>query len=266
MGTRDEILQALAKNLEGMTSKELAPLCPACECDELVVGRTIAQLRAENLIHSGTGFRAGGGTVWIYGPAPGAAAEPRVSLESPKQEPSAAAKAIAAMRQTSAAKPPAPAPASTPKQPAPQREGADMTIREKVEALLKEQGPMDSRTMRKHGLKGATLSQHLSYLADMKVLKRLGGGRGTTIFGLPGQTLADAKTKPEPERQPMPDKAKYQAPSAPRPANGSARFAIDEAGELAIEVDGSGAVRLAADAFARLRDFINRTKPIWEAA
>lgn len=252
MGTRDEILAALKAHPKGLTSKELAPLCPACECDELVVGRNVAQLRSEKLIHGGAGHRNGADAVWFYGPPQETVPEQRVSLESRRQEPSVAAREIAALRQfTTAPKPP----------PTPKRPGVGASIRQKVEELLKAHGPMDCRTMRKRGLSGDTLSQHLSYLADMNVLHRLGGGRGTTIFGLPGQKLEDATTKPE--RQPLPGTPRHRAP--PR-ASSATRFAITEAGELEIAIEGGDALHLPADAFTRLRDFIARTKPIWEPA
>lgn len=103
MSTRDEILEALTENPEGLTTKELAPKCPAADCDEMIVGRTIAMLSHEHVIHRGTELRAGG-VVWIFGKDPKTEPpkEAPVSLAGADQQAkpniSAAALAIAALR------------------------------------------------------------------------------------------------------------------------------------------------------------------------
>lgn len=48
----------------------------------------------------------------------------------------------------------------------------------------------------------------------------------------------------------------------PAPRNGAAQYAINETGELGIEM-GEARIRLDADDFARLRIFIERTEDIW---
>jgi hypothetical protein len=298
--TREEILAALTEHPEGLTSKELAPLCPACECDPQIVGRTIALLRSENKIHAGTELREGG-AIWIFGPEKRESREPPMSLPyraDARPHVSEAARAIAAMRggsQSAAERPlaraqPAPETREAPARPAvsPQEQPAmSTTIREKIEALLKEKGPMDSRTMRKHGLKNGALSQHLADLVERKILVRLGGGPRSSIYGFPGEKLGEkaepvetpARRAPKPPKAAKPRKMKKKAraaaraPSAPPkrsapPANGHANgephFAINEHGELGIEVEGAK-VRLAPEAFERLRGFIERTKPVWSA-
>jgi hypothetical protein len=166
-----------------------------------------------------------------------------------------------------------------------------MNIREKIEAALKEHGPMDSRTMRKRGLKHDALAQYLSDLVDRKVIVRLGGGPRSSIYALPGQKLAEAgpapSTEPLQPRAPKTTKAvkkvKRQvvvkrkpkrvparptpaSPAAPMNGNGNgAQFAINEHGELGIELD-DAKIRLDPIAFARLREFIERTQPVWEGA
>lgn len=285
MSTRDEVLAALTDHPEGLTSKELAPLCPACDCDPQVVGRTIAMLRAENVIHPGAELRDGG-AIWIFGRPPATEAPvERISLpEHGRAAPqvSEAARAIAAMRQGSTGAPrPKPAAPESAATAAPQ-EGASMTIRAKIEGVLRMHGPMNSRAMRKHGLKDDTLGQHLGDLANRKILVRLpGGGPRSTIYALPGQKAGE-KTAPPPvadpkvERAPKGKKAKKAArakvkraktPPAPRPAaprNGGAVFAINEGGELGIEQEGTK-LSLDHEAFARLREFISRTEPVWSA-
>ena len=44
MSTRDEILDVLGKHPDGLTSKEIAPHCPAAECDLMLVGRMVGAL------------------------------------------------------------------------------------------------------------------------------------------------------------------------------------------------------------------------------
>lgn len=263
--TREEILAALADRPAGLTSKELAPLCPACECDEMVVGRTIAALRADNKIHSGTEFRAGGGTVWIAGPTPGPAAEVRVPLESPRSATaSTAAKAIAALRQAS----PGARPSSAPARPAPE-ESATMskkTVAERCVDALKQHGRLTVPQLAKHAKSTAgslyTIGTQLKKLGVVKV------ARG--IYAMAGSAAAKASPASQPVKKEKVKAARTVRRDPPEPRehkpNGAARFAIDQGGELAIEVDGSGAIRLQAEAFAKLRDFIERTKSIWEDA
>lgn len=311
--TREEILAALAEHPDGLTTKELAPHCPACECDEQIVGRTIALLRSEDVIHAGSELR-NGGAIWLAGP--GEKKEVRERPHSLPYRPDAkpvseAARAIAQMRggsQSAAERPLARATQPVTRQatvpaagPQPEvQETAAMTIRERIEAALKAHGPMDSRTMRKRGLKHDALAQSLGDLFARKVLIRLGGGPRSSVYGLPGQKLEDASTAPRERAEvklpatkstktPKVKKAKKakkttpkghgqqagrrklsrngEAPGAHRtsPAphtNGEAAFAINELGELGIEVEGQK-LRLDSKAFERLRGFIDRTKPVW---
>ena len=85
-----------------------------------------------------------------------------------------------------------------------------MTIRERIEAALKAHGPMDSRTMRKRGLKHDALAQTLWDLVERKVLVRLGGGPRSSIYGLPGQKLGEAAPPPSSEERAL------RAPKAPK--------------------------------------------------
>lgn len=162
MSTRDEILAALEAHPEGMTSKELAPLCPACECDPLVVGRTIAALRAENLIHPGTELREGG-TIWLKGARPEERREAPITLAGAEQQPksnvSDAALKIAAMRQpqTAARQAPdrAPMPETTPAPrpaAAPQEEtmAEKKSVTERVIEALQKHGALALDQLAKH--------------------------------------------------------------------------------------------------------------------
>lgn len=160
-----------------------------------------------------------------------------------------------------------------------------MTIREKIEKVLKEYGPLTTREMRKHGLKDATVSQHCLDLTKRKIIVVLGGGKRSKIYGLPGQKMADRDEpservdRPTLPRVEVPRKLakakkglreKPRRPAAPPepatpPSNGAAQFAINEHGELGIEVEQTK-VRLGPDEFGRLREFIEKTKPVWEGA
>lgn len=293
MSTRDEILAALTDHPEGLTSKELAPLCPSAECDSMIVGRVIAGLRTEDVIHPGTELRDGA-TIWIFGKSPRVEVrEPPVTLPEgarPAASVSEAARAIAAMRTPAAGlknynKASAAAAAATESPPAPAKaqqenhqEKPMATIREKIEAALREHGPMTSREIGKY-VKAEGLGQNCAELAARGALKKLGNkGPRSTIYGLPGQKKGDAAPEPEAPQQVKTNKKPQlrsirraaPAPSAPRrdartSNEGDAKFAINEQGELGIELEGQK-LRLDSEAFARLRDFIGRTEPVWKVA
>lgn len=272
MSTREEILAALTEHPDGLTSKELAPLCPAAECDPLIVGRVIAALRSEEVIHA-IGLRDGA-TVYRFGKQPkeSTAAEPASARGSGQPLPR-----------------PVTTPAPTTARPAEHQanEEKTMTIRAEIEAALKKHGPMDTRAMRKHGLKQETLAINCADLLKREVLVKLGGGPRSTIYGLPGQKLGEAEpsapTPPAPRKKKMRVKAKSKKGLRPRrapeptrkngapprpltpPANGAPEFAINEHGELGIDA-GAQKIRLDPTAFARLRSFIESTEPVWSAA
>lgn len=56
-----------------------------------------------------------------------------------------------------------------------------------------------------------------------------------------------------------------KARQAPPPKDGGTQFAINERGELGIDA-GEQKVKLDADAFTRLREFIERTESVWKGA
>jgi hypothetical protein len=177
VSTRDEILHTLKAHPQGLTSKELAPHCPACECDPMVVGRNIAQLHADNLIRPGTQLR-NGSTVWLHGGKTEEVREAPITLASgmhpPAQSPAAAAQAIADMRRHNT------------------HADGRPTVREQIEKALRLHGPMTSTEI------GAAVDnddarQHCSSLAQRGVLVRLGGSPKAIIYGIPGQSLKDRK-------------------------------------------------------------------------
>lgn len=207
MNARAEILEALTDHPDGMTSKEIAPLCPGAECDLMVVGRLIAMLRTENKVHAAPETREGA-TVWIFGKEPVEQREAHVTLAGADvratSHVSEAARAIANMRGGSGAEKQRPrtAVAAGDADVAIMHSSARETMRERVLRCLKEHGSQQSREMRAHGVFGANLSHLLSVMVEEKLLVRLGGGPRTSIFGLPGQTAAKV-TPPEKGREPV---------------------------------------------------------------
>jgi hypothetical protein len=187
VSTREEILATLKANPDGMTSKELAPHCPACECDEMVVGRNIAHLHADNLIRPGTQLRKGA-TVWLHGGKVQEVREAPITLASGgvqggAQTPSAAAQAIAEMRAGSTR--------------TYTHSSGKKTVREQIEAALRQHGPMTSAEIGK-AIGNDDARQHCSALTQRRIILKIGGGLKSSIFGLPGQTLADRKITSQP--------------------------------------------------------------------
>ena len=295
MSLRDQILAALGEHPDGLTSKELAPLCPSCEDDLSMIGRVIAGLRAANEIRAGSELRDGG-AIWIKGGEEREAIESKLSLPyRPDLKPpplSEAARAIAAMRnkeptERASARPvsrPVPALPPVPHQKPEEEPAAMSTVREKIEAALRAHGPMTSRDLAKH-VSAKGLGQHCFELATRGVLKKFkGDGPRSGIYALPDQKKGEVEASPptEPKAPKTPKTPKKKAVKAkkpsktstpraerrdppPAPTNGDARFAIDEAGKLGIEKEG-GKLALEPEEFERLRDFIERTKPVWDVA
>ncbi len=72
--------------------------------------------------------------------------------------------------------------------------GDSMSVREKVEAALLAHGPMDVRSLAKHVKDTNHLSTIVAQLARDGVLKKLGGGTRSTIYGTPSQKLDERKS------------------------------------------------------------------------
>jgi len=226
VSTRDEILEALSDSPDGLTLKEIAEFCTACEHDEQIVGTMIAILHRENVIHPGP-ERQDEATVWIFGKEPEEKHEAPISLagaDTPGSPTSEAARAIARMRQDSAV---------TRAHAVPSKKTAPLTIRAKIEAALRDHGPMRATDVAKH-VDEKDIGNHCSSLSKRKILIPLGGRKRGTIYGLPGQTLKDVKA----ERQP---REKGRAPATlSRPANGGGGAVTSAAGPAVAESSLSG--------------------------
>lgn len=220
MSTREEVVAALTACPNGLTSKELAPMCPACECDELVVGRTIAGLRSNDEIHESS-ERRDGATVWILGKRPQEDVGGPITLPyAPKPDAphlSVAAREIAAMRaskqpaqpktaagQASAGtvplaheRPAAPAPAAAPLEE--QSMSDKKPLADRIHDALKAHGPMDAEQLAKRsGTTRATIYTMAGTLQKkFGVTKHQPGGKATNaIYALPGQKTPEPKAKP----------------------------------------------------------------------
>lgn len=200
VSTRDQILEALSESAAGLTLPELAEFCTACDHDEQIVGTMLAILHRENVIHPGPELR-GGLKVWIFGKEPIEEHQPPISLASGDKGPrvgqrapvSEAALAIAGMRQDSP---------RTRAHAAPSVQSPALTVRAKIEAALREHGPMRATDIEKH-VDEKRISSECSTLLYRKILVKLGGNRRGSIYGLPGQTLKDQKdTQPTKGRDP----------------------------------------------------------------
>lgn len=62
----------------------------------------------------------------------------------------------------------------------------------RIKAAFEKHGPMTTRELRAH-VDHDNVAVYCSQLADRGVLGRLGGGHGSTIYGLPTQSLKDRK-------------------------------------------------------------------------
>jgi DNA-binding transcriptional ArsR family regulator len=280
MSTRDEILAALAEHPEGLTSQELAPLCPAAECDPILVGRMVAALKQEEVIHQ-EGFREGA-ALWKAGAPKREAPVERVTLPgfSPPAPRSAheAALAIAESRKVARTAPPkpqlppAPAAPATIKLPAPaparkhHEEKPMKDLQGQIIETLKRDGPTSPGALAK-SMKTSkpTLRAALKKLAKAGKIVLTGSTNGRTA-SLPGQDLpGKGERRQAPQPQARAERQPQRRERVPGPTNGDARFGINEVGELGIEKDGAKVVLEGAE-FQRLRQFIEQTKNVWEGA
>jgi hypothetical protein len=281
VSTREEILQALASHPEGLTSRELAPLCPACECDPMIVARQVAMLSGDREIHP-DGLRDGA-VIWKAGSPLVVQDEPKLSLagsanlDAGGRSAADHAKAIVQMRQASRQPPVRPRAAPVlppvPMKDAPPKEGADMTIKDRITAALKEHGPMTTRELRKYVKDTAAPTVLAKAARETREFVRLGGGTRSGVYGLPGQKLAERKDEaPREPHSPAPRKPKVakkprkarrvktreERPVLPTAKNGAAHFAIDELGAVGIEKGGEK-ILLEPEEIVRLRTFIDKT-------
>lgn len=261
---RDQIRAALAQHGQ-MTCTELVEQCPEANGNRSMVLTSLQALRTEGKVKP-LGLEAGEPLYDINEwPAPGEPElrVPRSSLEviAPraigvrKQKP-APEQAPSRPKSSTASTTPAPAQVAAPQE-------GEMTIREKIENALRAHGPMSAGALQKYVKGSANLSASCSELADRNLLVKI-PGHGPKRYGLPGQKIADQVAAPK--------GAKESAPATPtNPVsriNGAehgdtARFAINEIGELGIEKDGAK-VGLDKAEFYRLRQFIERCTPIIE--
>lgn len=157
-------------------------LLPECENDEQVVGSMIGILHRKNVIHPGPEPRDRA-IVWVFGKAPVEKHEPPISLAGGdfKRGPGAeeAARVIAGMRQTST---------RTRAHATPSVQTPALTVRAKIEAALREHGPMRATDLAAH-VDEKHLGNNCSTLANRGILIRLGGTKRGTFYGLPGQPL-----------------------------------------------------------------------------
>lgn len=160
VSTRDEILAALMNHPTGLTYKEIAKRCPACECDEQVVGRMVGALRSENLLHA-DGFREG---LQIYLPGPLAIEvhESPITLNTPRQPP----------QEYTMHKP---------------------TVLDRCLEALKQHGPCTQAQLARHAESTpGSVSTITGMLKARGVWKHQTQGKVPALYGLPGQKVPDA--------------------------------------------------------------------------
>ncbi len=176
MSTRDEILAALTDHPGGLTSKEIAALCPSCERDEQIVGGLVATLKREGVIYP-NGFK-NAQLVYFFG------APPR---EEPVNEPrlpepitlSEGARALAELRRRNGAVYGATEVTMT-----------KPTVIERCMQALKEHGPCTLAELATHtGSTAKSLGTMTHMLKARGVWKHQANGRKPALFGLPGQKM-----------------------------------------------------------------------------
>lgn len=77
------------------------------------------------------------------------------------------------------------------------REEEKVSLVDKIIAAFKKHGPMTTRELRAH-VDHPNMPKYCSQLADRGTLGRLGGGKRSTIYGLPDQKAPEAKTDKPP--------------------------------------------------------------------
>jgi hypothetical protein len=181
-------------------------------------------------------------------------------LFTPLQQKTAAGLASAELRRRQPDGPAAPVPVA-----APQKEARMLTAAELITASLREHGrsTLDEISKRTR-LEKDTIS---TTLWAMKGVRRV--ARGTYELGK-GKAPAPGKKANKKKSTARRGRALARVDRTPRPAKppapadpGSAQFAISECGALGIE-KGDTKLSLEGEEFARLRGFIDRTKPIWD--
>ncbi len=277
MSTRDQILEALTDNPAGLTPREITPHCTACECDEQIVARQIATLSAEHVIYP-VGLRAGQ-NVYVFGKPPSAERVNEVPIESPAGKPEPHHMPLrfsktAAVRAPDRAPKPETTPSPAQRQPIQEVPMATKKpVAERVVAALKERGASTLEQLAKHAdTTVGTLYQMMGTLKkNHGVHKHAQPGRQAALYSLeqaaPPQKRA-APAQPAKAKKPAvkkPARINGRAPAARPvpPTNGDAQFAINEVGELGIEIEGQK-IKLDAPAFERLRGFIERTQSVWQ--
>lgn len=144
-------------------------------------------------------------------------------------------------------------------------------LADRVADVLRAHGPQtieqlakrcDSTVGSLHQTMGSIKKKHGITIVERK-------GRGLALYGFPGAKRDALEAGADlGKRTQQPARINGRAPSAPpAPAaiNGLAKFVINEFGELGIEKEG-GKLNLDGSEFARLRDFIERTEPVWKVA
>lgn len=245
MSTATDIRAALVRH-GPLSCRELATHCPACEHDRQIVASTIATLRAEGKVR-GAGIEDGEPIYalhhWPEDAEPGR--EPRTSAD--QVAPVADAIAIPTF--------------TAPPAPTGPEEDDPMKTAEHILMLLAEHGPLGVRRLEAHGVKNP--AKHLDALIEAGRIQKH-QGRGPGRYEIAHRRAAPpAPAKPATARAPVP--APRDASPAATAARTDARFAIDADGVLGIA---RGDTRLDLDPaeFAKLRDFIARTEPVWQPA
>lgn len=232
MAARDEILAELRKHTAGLTSAELAPLCPAADYDQFIVARVIAQLRQEKLVTGAPSGPRDGRTVFILN-GPDASTPTSAPLPKPSAPPTTETK-------------------ETP-----------MSTVAKILAAIEQHGPMTVTELAKH-VRADNLSGACYALThDKRLAIDKSGGRGKYVYSLPGAAPARSRATPQAPRE---STRRPATPRANAPANGGgaeADFAITKLGLLSIVKDGQ-VVQLSPVEYAELRTFTERAEAIWK--
>lgn len=71
--------------------------------------------------------------------------------------------------------------------------GGKVTVRDRIEVALRDHGPMDAAQLRKH-VKVEGMPSLCSGLWKRGILRKLGGDKRSTVYGLPGQKLEERKS------------------------------------------------------------------------
>lgn len=245
MSTRADIRAAL-KRYGPLSVTELAQHCPSCEKDRQIVASAVAELCLDGKLKR---FGLDGNDKPVY--------------------------AIGRWPEEDEGTAPEPAPDQPAADPHEEEVMEKRPLAERVVEALRKHGNLNLDDLAKHaGTTKGTLYTMMGTFQKKHGVVKISRG----VYGLGGARQAPPSAKKKKlarkvtkkkavlrVRSDRPARKLARTPPAPKPNGQGPHFAINEAGELGIDA-GEKKLSLDPEAFARLREFIALTEPVWKGA